>query len=161
MELVNGYAGGMASRHPQLALDQQICFPLYAASRAMTRAYGDLLAPYALTYPQYLVLLALWEDDTALSVGELGRRLQLDSGTLTPLLKRLEAAGRLERRRDPADERRVLVELTAEGRALQDEVAHVPAGLVAAAPLSVEQVEDLRRRLDEVLAAVRTGAPAS
>lgn len=151
----------MAVRHPQLALDQQICFPLYAASRAMTRAYADLLGPVGLTYPQYLVLLALWEAPGALSVGELGARLQLDSGTLTPLLKRLEAMGHVERRRDPDDERRVLVELTAAGVELQDRVADVPAGLVAAEPLTVEQIEDLRRRLDEVLAAVRPDAPAS
>lgn len=151
----------MVARHPQLALDQQICFPLYAASRAMTRAYADLLGPVGLTYPQYLALLALWEAPGPMSVGELGSRLQLDSGTLTPLLKRLETMGHVVRRRDPDDERRVLVELTQEGVDLQDRVADVPAGLVAAAPLSVEQVEDLRRRLDEVLAAVRTGAPAS
>lgn len=151
----------MSARHPQLALDQQVCFPLYAASRAMTRAYAALLAPVSLTYPQYLVLLALWEAGGPVSVGELGRRLQLDSGTLTPLLKRLESAQRVVRRRDAADERRVLVELTDEGRALEERVADVPAGLVAARPLSVEQVEDLRRRLDEVLAAVRTDAPAS
>ena len=151
----------MVARHPQLALDQQLCFPLYAASRAMTRAYGDLLEPFGLTYPQYLVLLALWEAPGALTVGELGRRLQLDSGTLTPLLKRLEGAGRVERRRDAEDERRVLVELTAAGRDLEDRVAGVPAGLMAAAPLSAEQVEDLRRRLEEVLASVRPDVPAS
>lgn len=145
----------MAVRHPQLALDQQICFPLYAASRAMTRAYADLLGPVGLTYPQYLVLLALWEAPGTPSVGELGDRLQLDSGTLTPLLKRLEGMGHVVRRRDPEDERRVLVELTPAGIDLQDEVAEVPAGLVAAEPLTIEQVEDLRRRLDEVLAAVR------
>jgi MarR family transcriptional regulator, organic hydroperoxide resistance regulator len=151
----------VAARHPQLALDQQICFPLYAASRAMTRAYADLLGPVGLTYPQYLVLLALWEAPGPVTVGGLGARLQLDSGTLTPLLKRLEAMGHLARRRDPDDERRVLVELTPTGVDLQDQVADVPAGLVAAEPLTIEQVEDLRRRLDEVLAAVRPDAPAS
>jgi len=147
----------MAVRHPQLALDQQICFPLYAASRAMTRAYADLLGPVGLTYPQYLVLLALWEAPGPRSVGELGDRLQLDSGTLTPLLKRLEGMGHVERRRDPDDERRVLVELTPSGVDLQDRVAEVPAGLIAAEPLTIEQVKDLRRRLDEVLDAVEGG----
>ncbi|GAA4376830.1 MarR family winged helix-turn-helix transcriptional regulator [Nocardioides caricicola] len=147
----------MTARHPQLALDQQICFPLYAASRAMTRAYADLLGPVGLTYPQYLVLLALWEASVPMSVGELGARLQLDSGTLTPLLKRLEGMGHVERRRDPDDERRVLVELTRSGVDLQDAVAEVPAALIAAEPLTLEQVEDLRRRLDEVLAAARAG----
>ena len=151
----------MAVRHPQLALDQQICFPLYAASRAMTRAYADLLGPVGLTYPQYLVLLALWEASGPRTVGELGERLQLDSGTLTPLLKRLEGMGHVVRRRDPDDERRVLVELTPSGAGLQDEVAEVPAGLIAAEPLTIEQVEDLRRRLDEVLAAARAAEPGS
>lgn len=151
----------MSTRHPQLALDLQLCFPLYAASRAMTRAYGPLLAQAGLTYPQYLVLLVLWESPDPVSVGALGERLDLDSGTLTPLLKRLEQAGHVERRRDPADERRVLVRLTDRGRALEAEVADVPARLVEASPLTIEQVEDLRDRLDRVLAALSPGGRAS
>ena len=90
-----------------LALDKQLCFALYSASHAMTRVYKPLLAPLGLTYPQYLVMLALWEDD-ARTVSALGDKLALDSGTLTPLLKRLEAQGQLSRERDSADERRVI-----------------------------------------------------
>ena len=104
-------------RHPQLELDIQLCFPLAAASRAVTHAYGPLLEPFGLTYPQYLTLLALWSGPERQTVGDLGRRLRLDSGTLTPLLKRLENAGLIERERDPDDERRVIVTLTPAGGA--------------------------------------------
>src|SRR4051794_3065488 len=100
--------------YAQLDLDVQLCFPLYAATRAVTHRYAELLADVELTYPQYLTLLTLWGSSDPMTVGELGARLRLDSGTLTPLLKRLEAAGRVTRRRDPADERRVLVEVTDE-----------------------------------------------
>src|SRR3546814_10727209 len=118
------------ARHAQLELDLQLCFPLYAASRALTRAYAPLLGAHDLTYPQYLTLLALWSGSEPMSVGDLGDRLRLDSGTLTPLLKRLEAAGLVSRLRDPADERRVLVSVTAAGDALQDELAHVPGAVI-------------------------------
>src|SRR6187200_246404 len=94
-----------------LALDNQLCFALYSSSLAMTKLYKPLLDPLGLTYPQYLVMLVLWEGD-GVTVSELGQRLMLDSGTLTPLLKRLESAGVLQRLRDVADERRVLVRLT-------------------------------------------------
>ena len=112
-----------------LLLDNQMCFALYSASLTMTKIYKPLLTQLALTYPQYLVLLLLWEQDEK-TVSELGERLFLDSGTLTPLLKRLEALGYVRRERDAADERRVIVSLTSTGRALyrralavQDEVA--------------------------------------
>ncbi|MEM9453357.1 MAG: MarR family transcriptional regulator [Myxococcota bacterium] len=101
-----------------LRLDRQLCFALYAATRAMTQAYHPALDALGLTYPQYLVLLVLWEEDD-LMVKELGAQLMLDSGTLTPLLKRLEAAGIVSRRRDPDDERRLRVTLTAHGRRLR------------------------------------------
>src|SRR5262245_46268151 len=94
-----------------LRLDHQLCFALYSSSLAMTRLYKPLLAPLGLTYPQYLVMLVLWEQDEV-AVSRLGERLQLDSGTLTPLLKRLEQAELLQRRRDSEDERRVLVTLS-------------------------------------------------
>src|SRR6476646_8645176 len=95
-------------RYDQLALDRQLCFALYAASRAVTRAYGPLLEAAGLTYPQYVTMLALWDGDgAALTVGELGQCLHLDTGTLTPLLKRLEGLGYVRRTRDAADERRV------------------------------------------------------
>jgi DNA-binding MarR family transcriptional regulator len=137
--------------HPQLQLDAQLCFPLYAATRAVTGAYAGLLADEGLTYPQYLTMLALWEAPEPLTVGDLGRRLRLDSGTLTPLLKRLEAAGHVARHRDPADERRVLVEPTAAGRALRDRLAGVPDQLREAAGLSDRDHRDLQRLLGKLL----------
>jgi len=103
---------------PSLKLDDQLCFALYAAARAMTRAYRPLLAPLALTYPQYLVLLALWERDGA-TVGTLGEWLDLDTGTLTPLLKRMAALGLIHRSRSRTDERTVEIWLTEHGRALR------------------------------------------
>ena len=141
----------MPPRYRQLDLDVQLCFPLYAATRAVTRRYAELLADVQLTYPQYLTLLALWGAEEPLSVGELGERLRLDSGTLTPLLKRLEAAGIVSRRRDRSDERRVLVELTDEGWALRERVAHVPTELFESLELSGEEAEQLRRLLAKLL----------
>jgi DNA-binding MarR family transcriptional regulator len=139
------------SRHPRLDLDAQLCFPLYAASRAVTRAYGPLLRDVGLTYPQYLTLLALWDDGEPMTVGELGSRLRLDSGTLTPVLKRLEEAGLVTRRRDLDDERRVLVAVTAAGRDLQDQVADVPSRLVESLGLDTAEFQQLRRLLDGLL----------
>ncbi|WP_319804471.1 MarR family winged helix-turn-helix transcriptional regulator [Nocardioides malaquae] len=136
---------------PQLALDQQICLPLYATSRALTRRYHSLLAEHGLTYPQYLTLLALWDSDGPVGVGDLGQRLHLDSGTLTPLLKRLEAAGLVTRTRDDVDERRVLVALTDAGRQMRTRVADVPARLVEGMNMAADDVVTLRRLLDHVL----------
>jgi DNA-binding MarR family transcriptional regulator len=109
-------------------LDEQLCFALYSASRAFSRAYAPILADLGLTYPQYAVMLVLWESD-GLSVGELGERLSLDSGTLTPLLKRLEASGTIKRERDPSDERVVRIRLTAAGKKLEKKAQGVPAAL--------------------------------
>ncbi len=139
------------AKHAQLELDNQLCFPLYAASRAMTRAYLPLLEPFDLTYPQYLTMLAVWSGPEAQTVGELGARLRLDSGTLTPLLKRLEARGLVERHRDPDDERRVLVSATAEGSALQDELTDVPLSLATRTGLTLEDGIEFRRLLDALL----------
>ncbi len=139
------------ARHPQLDLDLQLCFPLYATARAVTRAYAPLLEPHGLTYPQYLTLLALWSGPATMTVGELGARLRLDSGTLTPVLKRLEAAGHVRRRRDAADERRVRISLTPSGDALQDELAHVPGEVAGSLGLSLEEGLQLRALLDRVL----------
>jgi MarR family transcriptional regulator, organic hydroperoxide resistance regulator len=139
------------SRHPQLDLDAQLCFPLYAATRAVTRAYGPLLRDFGLTYPQYLTLLALWDEDEPMTVGELGGRLRLDSGTLTPVLKRLEQAGLVTRRRDTDDERRVLVAVTDAGRDLQDRVSDVPARLVESFGLNATETRQLRRLLGNLL----------
>ncbi|MDN4172272.1 MarR family transcriptional regulator [Nocardioides sp. SOB77] len=141
----------MSTGHPQLALDEQLCFPLYAATRAVTQRYAELLGDVGLTYPQYLALLALWEADAPVTVGGLGRRLRLDSGTLTPLLKRLESQGHVSRRRDPEDERRVLVEPTEQGWALRERVADVPGRLLDGMGLSVEDLLRLRRDLGTLL----------
>src|SRR6187200_10539 len=108
-----------------LALDNQLCFALYSASLAMTKLYKPLLDELGLTYPQYLAMLALWEQD-GLMVSEIGDRLSLDSGTLTPLLKRLEAAGLVSRIRDVQDERRVHITLTAAGRKLKARAQKIP-----------------------------------
>jgi MarR family transcriptional regulator, organic hydroperoxide resistance regulator len=136
-----------------LLLDNQLCFALYSASLAMTKLYKPLLDELGLTYPQYLVMLVLWEGD-GLMVSELGQRLSLDSGTLTPLLKRLESAGLVSRMRDVADERRVHVHLTAAGRRLKARAAKVPACMLQASQCSLpelrqltEQVRTLRARL--------------
>ncbi|SFF21344.1 MarR family winged helix-turn-helix transcriptional regulator [Paracidovorax wautersii] len=108
-----------------LQLDNQVCFALYSASLAMTKFYKPLLDEIGLTYPQYVVMLTLWERD-GVTVSELGERLFLDSGTLTPLLKRLEASGHLSRLRDAEDERRVRISLTAQGRALREQAERIP-----------------------------------
>lgn len=138
-----------------LLLDNQLCFALYSASLAMTKLYKPLLDELGLTYPQYLVMLVLWEGD-GLMVSELGQRLYLDSGTLTPLLKRLEASGLVSRMRDVADERRVHIHLTAAGRRLKTKAAKVPACLLAASQCSLpelKQLTDQVRLLRERLAA--------
>ena len=127
-------------------LDRQLCFALYSTSLAMTKLYKPLLAPLALTYPQYLVLLVLWETD-AITVNELGARLFLDSGTLTPLLKRMQAAGWIERTRDAADERRVIVTLTTSGRGLRRKAAHVPVELAQSTGCSVPELIALTTQL--------------
>jgi DNA-binding MarR family transcriptional regulator len=144
-----------ASADPMLLLDNQLCFALYSASLAMTKLYKPLLDELGLTYPQYLVMLVLWEGD-GLMVSELGQRLYLDSGTLTPLLKRLEAAGLVSRLRDVADERRVHVHLTAAGRKLKVRAAKVPACVLQASQCSLaelKQLTDQVRTLRERLAA--------
>ncbi len=136
-----------------LLLDNQLCFALYSASLAMTKVYKPLLDALGITYPQYLVLLVLWERD-GVTVSGLGERLSLDSGTLTPLLKRLEATGLISRLRDAADERRVRIQLTTAGRALKARARHIPGCVlqatnceVAEAMALTRQVQALRDRL--------------
>lgn len=142
-----------APSNPALLLDNQLCFALYSASLAMTKLYKPLLEALGLTYPQYLVLLVLWEQD-GITVSALGERLHLDSGTLTPLLKRMEQADLLVRQRSTEDERRVQVGLTTAGRKLKSKANSVPACLVEAAGCPVpelmsltHQVQALRDRL--------------
>jgi DNA-binding MarR family transcriptional regulator len=132
-----------------LALDKQLCFALYSASLAMTKVYKPLLAPLGLTYPQYLVMLVLWERD-AQSVSALGDKLALDSGTLTPLLKRLEAQGQLSRERDAEDERRVIVRLTDAGRKLRIAARNVPPAVGRASGCELGEIVELTRQLGTV-----------
>lgn len=129
-----------------LQLDHQLCFALYSSSLAMTKLYKPLLDPLGLTYPQYLAMLVLWERD-GLTVSQLGERLALDSGTLTPLLKRLEAAGLVQRLRDSVDERRVLLQLTREGRALKRRALAVPETIACAAGCELDELARLTARL--------------
>jgi DNA-binding MarR family transcriptional regulator len=145
--------------YPQFELDRQLCFALYTASRAVVRAYGPLLEESGLTYPQYVTMLVLWEEpDRPRSVGELGERLHLDSGTLTPLLKRLAAMGYVTRSRDAEDERRVLVSVTAEGLALRDRLAAVPESLLACLGMDIARAGALREELAALTAALQAGA---
>ncbi|MFE5581397.1 MarR family winged helix-turn-helix transcriptional regulator [Kitasatospora sp. NPDC056531] len=143
---------GMADEE-LLRLDQQICFSLNAASRAFGGVYRVLLRDLGLTYPQYLVMLVLWEDGQ-LPVKRIGERLRLDSGTLSPLLKRLEAAGLVRRERSPEDERSVTVSLTSEGSALRERAGQVPRRLLAATGLPVEDLAALHELLERVTGAL-------
>jgi DNA-binding MarR family transcriptional regulator len=139
-------------------LDHQLCFALYSASLAMSRLYKPLLDPLGLTYPQYLVMLVLWEGD-GLTVGQLGERLALDSGTLTPLLKRLEAGALLQRLRDAADERRVLLQLTPAGRALKRRAAAVPVVMAEASGCSLGEIGELTSRLQALRRQLTVSTP--
>ena len=132
-----------------LLLDNQMCFALYSASLTMTKVYKPLLQKFGLTYPQYLVMLVLWEQD-ARSVSELGERLFLDSGTLTPLLKRLEALSFVTRKRDIADERRVIVALTTAGKRLQKQSLSVPQHISCATECSLPELIALTRQLGKL-----------
>ena len=129
-----------------LELDNQLCFALYSASLAMTKLYKPLLADLGLTYPQYLAMLVLWERD-GLMVSQLGERLFLDSGTLTPLLKRLETAGLIARIRALDDERRVHITLTPAGRKLKSRAARIPACIVKAAQRPMPEIVSLTRQI--------------
>jgi DNA-binding MarR family transcriptional regulator len=136
-------------REPNL-LDQQVCFALHATSRAVTQAYAPLLAPLGVTYPQYLVLLVLWEDDS-LTVSGIGERLHLDSGTLTPLLGRLEGLGLVTRARDLDDQRVVRVSLTPAGKKLRVKARGITARMACAMGLSPAELTSLRTSLQRML----------
>ncbi len=144
----------MAATADHLTLEEQICFALYSASRALTSRYRELLEPLALTYPQYLALLVLWETGGS-TVSGLGERLHLDSGTLSPLLRRLEQGGLVERNRQPQDERVVMVTLTAAGRELRARAASIPAAICASTGLSLTDLGELRDQVFEVASAAR------
>lgn len=136
----------MPNTQANLMLDQQLCFALYSASLAMSKTYKPHLDALGLTYPQYLVMLVLWEHGTV-SVSDIGERLYLDSGTLTPLLKRLEISGFVARNRDAQDERRVLVSLTPEGRQLRKKVHPLPNKMLAATQCSHQEAMKLAKDL--------------
>nr|WP_297350274.1 MarR family transcriptional regulator [uncultured Caldimonas sp.] len=138
-----------ATEDAMLRLDNQLCFALYSTSLAMTKLYKPLLERLGLTYPQYLVMLVLWEQD-GITVGDLGERLFLDSGTLTPLLKRMETAGWVTRERAKEDERRVIVSLTPEGRKLRREAITVPQEVSCATQCTLEELSELRQRLHDL-----------
>jgi DNA-binding MarR family transcriptional regulator len=137
-------------RIPQLELDHQLCFSLARASRAVVRSYGPHLGRIGLTYPQYLVMLVLWETGEPTGVGAIGDRLHLDTSTLTPLLKRLEQAGLVDRSRDPADERRVTVTLTDQGTALRERAAAIPAAVFGGYGMTLDDGARLKAQLDDL-----------
>ncbi|CCH90468.1 Organic hydroperoxide resistance transcriptional regulator, MarR family [Modestobacter italicus] len=139
----------MSTSSPSVALDDQLCFALYAASRAVTARYRPMLERLGLTYPQFLVLMSLWEHDDQ-SVREISDRLELDSGTMSPLLKRLDAAGLVTRERSAADERRVRVRLTDAGRALEQPACDVSAMMINALDLDVAEFTALKHQLEEI-----------
>lgn len=134
-------------------LDDQLCFALHAASRAITKSYRPALDNLGLTYTQYITLMVLWETD-GLGVRELGARLRLDSGTLTPLLKRLERDGLVTRTRDPDDERRVLVNLTRTGKEMSDRAAVIQRELVCKLSENLDDLSDLKGRLEALVKAL-------
>jgi len=135
-----------------LALDRQVCFALSVAARNVVAVYRPVLEPLGLTHPQYLVMLALWQHGS-LSVKELSRLLQLDPGTLSPLLKRLAAAGLLRRERDPEDQRNLALALTDAGRALREEAERIPTGIVERLGMPVEELMSLHEALTHVISA--------
>ncbi|WP_025859163.1 MarR family winged helix-turn-helix transcriptional regulator [Pseudomonas sp. CHM02] len=139
-----------------LLLDNQLCFALHSTSLLMTKVYKPLLQALGLTYPQYLAMMVLWEED-GLTVGEISSRLLTDPGSLTPLLKRLEAEGLLSRTRSREDERVVVVELTGAGRALQDKAMGIPQCILGASGLELDQL----RKLQSDLIALRANLQAS
>jgi DNA-binding MarR family transcriptional regulator len=140
-----------------LALEQQVCFALAVASRSVIALYRPVLEPMGLTHPQYLVMLVLWEFEPV-SVKHLSGMLQLDPGTISPLLKRLESAGLLRRERDPRDERALAVALTAKGRALREQALKVPPAIVSRLGMDIDELTQLHERLTRVIAAAHQPA---
>ena len=142
--------------HEQLKLDNQLCFRLYAASRLVTQAYHPLLSELGITYPQYLVLLVLWEQDGQ-PVNDLAKRLHLETNTVTPLLQRMEKEGLVSRKRGKEDGRQVIVSLTAQSREMEDRAAAIPAALsarLACSRLSPASVPDLFAALDDLISSL-------
>ena len=134
----------------EMRLENQLCFPLYAAARSVTALYTPYLKPLGLTYTQYIVFLVLWEKD-GIPVGELGKRLMLDSGTLSPLLKKMRQAGYIEKRQSAEDERSFLITLTDKGRALQEQAREIPRKVGGCIALTPEKAAQLYQLLYELL----------
>jgi MarR family transcriptional regulator, organic hydroperoxide resistance regulator len=143
---------GTSEEADLLALDRQVCFALAVASRSVIALYRPLLEPMGLTHPQYLVMLALWEE-SPLSVKQLSSLLQLDPGTLSPLLKRLESAGLITRGRDPRDERSLAVTLTPAGQSLRTEALKIPPAIITRLGMTLGELETLHKSLTRVIAA--------
>ena len=137
-------------KYDNIKLDNQICFSLYATSREIIKLYKPVLDKFNLTYTQYIAMLVLWEDEKS-TVKDIGRRLHLDSGTLTPLLKKIESMGLITRYRDTNDDRVVIVELTEKGRILKDEVLEVPGEVACKVKLPMEKLINIKKSLDELL----------
>ena len=135
----------------ELKLENQLCFPLYACSRSIVNMYTPFLKPLGLTYTQYIVFLVLWEQD-GITVGELGTKLHLDNGTITPLLKKMQDKGYVTRQRSTSDERVVIVSLTDKGRALRTEAMRIPAEIGQCVPLTTEEADTLYELLYKILA---------
>lgn len=140
----------MADKYDALKLENQLCFPLYATAKEIVGKYHDVLNELNLTYTQYIVMMVLWNSDS-INVKELGERVYLDSGTLTPLLKKLENKGYIKRNRDKIDERNVFVSLTKEGISLKDKAVNVPATIGQCIPLTAEEAKTLYKLLYKVL----------
>ena len=137
----------MAQKYEQLLLKNQLCFPMYACSRKIVASYTPYLKPLGLTYTQYVVMMVLWEQETV-NVGQLGETLRLDAGTLTPLLKRLEAAGYVTRERSKEDERITIISITPEGEALKEKCKDIPLEMAKkGSPLSEKNIKELYRLL--------------
>lgn len=143
-------------RFDTLKLDRQICFPLYACGKEITRLYQPILAELDLTYTQYIAMMVLWEEDTV-TLKHLGKRLFLDSGTLTPLVKKLESKGFVERKKDPTDDRNLLVSVTKEGYALRETALAVPEKIVGCVSLPEEEAKTLYSLLYKVLGLLTEG----
>lgn len=141
------------SKYESIKLDNQVCFSLYAASREIIKLYKPVLDKFNLTYTQYIAMLVLWEDEKS-TVRDIGKRLHLDSGTLTPLLKKIENMGLIKRYRDVNDDRVVIVELTEKGKLLKDDVTEVPREMVCKINMPKEELLDLKAKLNNLLKSV-------
>ena len=144
----------MEEKYESLKLSKQLCFPLYACSREMIKLYKPFLDELGLTYTQYITLMVLWEHK-AMTVKALGQELYLDSGTLTPLLKKLEEKGLVTRRRSDLDERNLIVTITEKGEAMRDQALHIPAEMTKCINLPREDIRDLYRMLHQLLEFVK------